>query len=93
MDHEQAFVSAFIVPEKRGRYAEFLPKPKRRTEITDRFCHFLILCQSLRRQLLAIRRSRLCCGSEALVILLTSLAAEMVWMAETCHWKMQLMRR
>jgi len=40
MDHEQAFVSVFIVPEKRGRYAEFLPKPKRRAEITDRFCHY-----------------------------------------------------
>jgi len=40
MDHEQAFVSTFVVPEKRARYAEFLPKPKRRVEITNRFCHF-----------------------------------------------------
>lgn len=40
MEHEQAFVSAFVVPEKRARYAEFLPKPKRRIEITRRFNHF-----------------------------------------------------
>jgi len=40
MEHEQAFVSVFVVPEKRARYAEFLAKPKRRSEITDRFCHF-----------------------------------------------------
>ena len=39
MDHEQAFVFAFVVPAKRARYAEFLTKPKRRSEITDRFCH------------------------------------------------------
>ncbi len=40
MDHEQAFVSVFVIPEKRARYAEFLPKPKRRREIPSRFCHF-----------------------------------------------------
>ena len=40
MDHEQAFVAVFVVPEKRARYAEFLPKPKRRVEITNRFSHF-----------------------------------------------------
>ena len=40
MDHEESFVSVFVVPEKRARYAEFLRKPKRRREILDRLCHF-----------------------------------------------------
>jgi hypothetical protein len=40
MDHEEAFVSVFVVPEKRTRYSEFLPKPKRRAEILNRLCHF-----------------------------------------------------
>ena len=38
--HEQAFVSAFVIPEKRARYSEFLTKPKRRGEILDRLNHF-----------------------------------------------------
>jgi hypothetical protein len=50
MDHEQAFVSAFVVPEKRARYAEFLPKPKRRAEITNRFCHFFDFLPALAKQ-------------------------------------------
>jgi len=40
MDREEAFVSVFVVPEKRTRYLEFLRKPKRRAEILDRLCHF-----------------------------------------------------
>jgi hypothetical protein len=40
MEHEQAFVSVFVVPEKRARYAAFLSNPKRRFEITNRFSHF-----------------------------------------------------
>src|SRR5438128_1594933 len=40
MDHEEAFVSAFVVPEKRARYSEFLCNPKRRVEILNRLCHF-----------------------------------------------------
>jgi hypothetical protein len=40
MDHEQTFVSVFVVPEKRTRYAEFLRMPKRRGEITNRLNHF-----------------------------------------------------
>jgi hypothetical protein len=40
MDHEEAFVSVFVVPEKRTRYLEFLRKPKRRAEILDRLSHF-----------------------------------------------------
>ncbi len=50
MDHEQAFVSAFVVPEKRPRYAEFLPKPKRRGEITNRFSHFFDFMPQLANQ-------------------------------------------
>src|SRR6185369_6972812 len=50
MDHEQAFVSAFVVPEKRARYAEFLPKPKRRREITNRFSHFFDFISGLAKQ-------------------------------------------
>lgn len=50
MDHEQAFVSVFVVPEKRTRYAEFLLKPKRRGEITNRFCHFFDFVPALAKQ-------------------------------------------
>jgi hypothetical protein len=39
MDHEEAFVSVFVVPEKRQRYLDLLRKPKRRVEITRRFSH------------------------------------------------------
>ena len=51
MEHEQAFVSAFVVPEKRARYAEFLTKPKRRVEITNRFCHFFDFIPTLAKQI------------------------------------------
>jgi len=40
MNHEAAFVSAFVVPEKRARYLEFLANPKRRHEILNRLGHF-----------------------------------------------------
>lgn len=50
MEHEQAFVSAFVVPEKQARYAEFLPKPKRRVEITNRFSHFFDFVPRLAKQ-------------------------------------------
>src|SRR5215217_7507022 len=50
MDHEQAFVSVFVLPEKRTRYAEFLPKPKRRVEITNRFSHFFDFVPALAKQ-------------------------------------------
>ena len=40
MDHEEAFVTTFVIPEKRGRYLDFLPKPKRRVEIVRRFNGF-----------------------------------------------------
>ena len=38
--HEAAFVAAFVVADKRSRYLEFLPKPKRRGEILNRWNHF-----------------------------------------------------
>jgi hypothetical protein len=38
--HEATFVAAFVVPDKRSRYLEFLPKPKRRGEILNRWNHF-----------------------------------------------------
>jgi hypothetical protein len=50
MDHEEAFVSVFVVPEKRARYSEFLRKPKRRVEITRRFCHFFDFVPQLATQ-------------------------------------------
>jgi hypothetical protein len=50
MEHEEAFVSAFVVPEKRARYAEFLRKPKRRVEITRRFSHFFDFVPKLATQ-------------------------------------------
>jgi len=38
--HEVAFVETFVVPDKRSRYLEFLPNPKRRAEILSRWNHF-----------------------------------------------------
>ena len=50
MEHEQAFVSVFVVPEKRARHAEFLGKPKRRGQITGRFCHFFVFLPELAKR-------------------------------------------
>ena len=41
MNHEESFVRAFIVPEKRSRYLELLKNPKRRREILARLNHHL----------------------------------------------------
>lgn len=41
MSHEEAFVQAFIVPEKRSRYLSLLANRKRRAEFLDRFNHHL----------------------------------------------------
>ncbi len=38
--HEAAFIAAFVIPDKCSRYSDFLPNPKRRGEILDRFNHF-----------------------------------------------------
>ena len=48
--HEQAFVSAFVVPEKCVRYIEFLAKPKRRNEVLNRFNHFFDFVPELATQ-------------------------------------------
>ena len=49
-NHEQAFVSSFVIPEKRVRYAEFLARPKRRGEIISRFNHFFDFVPELATQ-------------------------------------------
>jgi hypothetical protein len=38
--HEAAFVAAFVIPDKRSRYSDFLSNPKRRSEILNRLNHF-----------------------------------------------------
>lgn len=47
LDHERAFISVFVVPEKRARYTEFLGNPKRRARITGRFGGFFDFVSSL----------------------------------------------
>jgi hypothetical protein len=39
-EHETALVKAFILPQRQGRYLEFLSKPKRRRDATREFAHF-----------------------------------------------------
>jgi hypothetical protein len=39
LEHEEAFVSAFIVPHKQARYSQLLPNPKRRRKLLDRLNH------------------------------------------------------
>jgi hypothetical protein len=58
-DHEQALVSVFVIPEKRTRYAEFLPNPNRRGEIVNRFCHFFDFVPALATQVKRDTPSRL----------------------------------
>ena len=41
MDHEGAFVKAFLRSEKQARWAQFLASAKRRHEILDRLNHDL----------------------------------------------------
>jgi len=50
MDHEEAFIAVFVAPEKRARYAEFLGRPKRKSEITNRFSHFFDFVPDLAKQ-------------------------------------------
>ncbi len=51
--HEKAFVLAFVLPEKRERYDDFMGKPKRRWDILNRFNHFFDFvpahCQRIKR--------------------------------------------
>jgi len=41
MDHEQAFVKAFVASAKKARWAQFLSNPKRRKEILNQLNHNL----------------------------------------------------
>lgn len=41
--HEAAFVSSFVLPEKRARYLEFLARPKHRHKFLERLNHLLEL--------------------------------------------------
>ena len=40
MNHEEAVLSAFILPTMRKRYLEFLTTPKRRKKLTGGLAHF-----------------------------------------------------
>ena len=57
MNHEDSFVNAFIVPEKRSRYLQLLANPKRRREILDRFNHQLDYDDSLATAVTASQHS------------------------------------
>src|SRR5688572_4218259 len=50
MNHEESFVTAFIVPDKRSRYLELLKNRKRRREILERLNHHLDYDASLATQ-------------------------------------------
>jgi hypothetical protein len=39
LEHELAFVDAFVDPAKKGRYRALLPNRKRRRSILDRLAH------------------------------------------------------
>lgn len=41
MTEEEAFIRAFVVPEKRVRFATFVASPKRRRDFTRTLAHFL----------------------------------------------------
>ena len=51
MNHEESFVRAFILPEKRARYLEMLKTPKRRQDILARLNHCLDYDASLATEL------------------------------------------
>ena len=48
---ENAFIEAFIVPERRERYKQMLANPKRRRDILDRLNHNLDYLPSLAQQI------------------------------------------
>jgi len=43
MDHEEAFVKAFIIPNRQERYLGFLSSSKRRAKFTTELAHFKAL--------------------------------------------------
>jgi hypothetical protein len=57
MNHEDSFVNAFIIPEKRSRFLQLLANPKRRREILDRFNHHLDYDDSLATAVTASQHS------------------------------------
>src|SRR5436305_14796666 len=50
-EQENAFVEAFIVPERRERYRYMLANPKKRHAFLDRLCHCLDFLPSLAHQI------------------------------------------
>jgi len=40
IEHEEALIRAFILPQRQSRYLELLPKPKRRRDVTRELAHF-----------------------------------------------------
>src|ERR1700761_8300114 len=40
MNHEEAVVTAFILPARQERYLEFLKNPKKRAKFLDKLAHF-----------------------------------------------------
>lgn len=43
--------AAFVIPDQRSRYSEFLPKPERRNEILGRLNHFFDFIHELATQI------------------------------------------
>ena len=68
-DHESAFVSTFIVPERRERYLTLLGNPKRRGKIFNRLNHSHDIDLSLARPVTPG------CSSDFLAALLESIGA------------------
>jgi len=40
VEHEEALVRAFIIPQRQSRYFELLPNPRRRRDVTRELAHF-----------------------------------------------------
>ena len=73
-EHEIAFVSSFIIPERRERYLSLLGNPKRRGKVLNRLNHSQDVNLSLARQV------RSGCDAESLAVLLEQMGA-----GETCY--------
>ena len=73
-EHEIAFVSSFIIPERRERYLSLLGNPKRRGKVLNRLNHSQDVDLSLARQMPPG------CIGESLAVLLEQMGA-----GETCY--------
>jgi hypothetical protein len=40
IEHEEALIRAFIIPQRQSRYLELLPNPRRRRDVTRELAHF-----------------------------------------------------